>query len=172
MAWSPPTQPLCLDANGLATLEAVAARLIPQDNTAQRIDLASRLDKRLAEGEGKGWRYDALPPEREAMTRGISGVENAARLCFGTSFAALKGEDQDELLRSVQRGEAPPDAFRDLSQTRFFEDLLAALTELYFSHPHAQEEIGYIGFADEQGFHALGLNARDPIEDEASLAPL
>ena len=50
-----------------ALLEAVAARLLPQpDRPAAPIPLAPAIDQRLAEGRADGWRYDALPPDREA----------------------------------------------------------------------------------------------------------
>jgi hypothetical protein len=73
-------------------------------------------------------------------------------------------------LLAVQRNGAPGQTWKIVPAGRFFEELLAELTECYYSDPSAQEEIGYVGFADAHGWQALGLNeleAHEPrgIED-------
>ena len=164
--------PQCFDALSFATLAAICDRLIPQDDDARRIDLAAGLDAKLAQGIGDGWRYDALPADKEAMTRGVAGVDETARNQFGSGFIHLQPADQDAVLKAVQQGSAKGEIWATLPSPRFFEELLSQVTELYYSHPFAQERIGYIGMADAEGFHALDLNTRDPVEQEASLAPL
>nr|GFD48561.1 hypothetical protein [Tanacetum cinerariifolium] len=52
---------------------AVAARLFPQPDREVPIPLITAVDKRLAEGQSDGWRYDALPPDREAYRLGLGG---------------------------------------------------------------------------------------------------
>jgi hypothetical protein len=44
--------------------------------------------------------------------------------------------------------------------------MLAELTEYYYAHPLAQEEIGYVGMADAHGWTRLGLNELEPREPE------
>ena len=51
---------------------------------------------------------------------------------------------------------------------RFFEELLAELTENYYAHPLAQEEIGYVGMADLPKWVNIGLNEKDDREVAAS----
>ena len=54
---------------------------------------------------------------------------------------------------------------------RWFEEMLAELVECYYSHPLAQEDIGYVGMADAPGWPALGLDVLDPREPRPLARP-
>ncbi len=172
LAWSPPAEPKCFGPEDFAVLTAVCERLVPQPHPDRQVALAARLDERLAGGVGDGWRYDALPPDRIAIAQGIMGIDQTARALLHNGFCDLSPTEQDQVLCAVQQGSPPGEVWKTLDAKRFFEDLLAQVCELYYSHPYAQERIGYIGMADAQGFHALGLNRRDPVENEAYDAPV
>ena len=164
--------PLVLDDEALTTLRAVCDRLIPQADSDRRVDLAARLDQSLAEGAGDGWRFDDLPTDGVVVALGMKGVDQSAQARFSSSFAALSPDRQDAVLAAVQDGSAIGEIWRALSSKRVFEELLGQLATLYYAHPYAQEAIGFIGIADAGGFHALGLNVRDPIEEAVSDALL
>ena len=138
-----------------ALLEVVSARLISQPYG----NLAVQIDSRLAKGEGKGWRFDSLPPDGELYRLGLRGLEELAQSQHGSSFAALSALEMDALLGAVQRGEVSGGVWDALPATRFFEELLTELTELHYSHPLAQLEIGYTGFADAHGWQRVELNS-------------
>ena len=148
-------------------LRAVCARLIPQPDRSDPVDLAAALDERLAEGKCDGWRYAAMPADEVAYVRGLHGLDEQAHTRFGVHFAALDGTRQDEVLLMVQRGEVAGAAWEELPAHRFFEELLAELTECYYSDPQTQEEIGYVGMADAQGWQAIGLDQLAPHEPRA-----
>jgi hypothetical protein len=133
----------------------------------QPIDLAGPIDGRLAQGEGDGWRYDQMPPDGEAHRRGLQALDESARLLCDASFAELDDRRQDELLLLVQRDEVSGGLWETMQASRFFEELLAGATESYYSHPLAQEEIGYVGMADAHGWQAIGLNELEPWEPKA-----
>ena len=61
-------------------------------------------------------------------------------------------------------GDAPGATWQTLPAKRFFEELLAEAAENYYSHPLAQEEIGYVGMADLPAWERLGLNQLDDRE--------
>ena len=70
-------------------------------------------------------------------------------------FLKVGPEGQDECLRRVQaRGDTK----------RVFEELLAEVAEAAFTQPSALERIGYAGLADARGWHAIGLDEREPHE--------
>lgn len=141
-----------------ALLAAVAARLLPQpDRPDQPIALAPAIDQRLAEGRADGWRYDALPPDREAFRLGLGGIQEIAQALFQADFMALEPDQQDAVLHALATGNPPGPVWETLNAARFFEELLAELTETYYAHPLAQEEIGYDGFADLPGWTKIGL---------------
>lgn len=95
------------------------------------------------------------------------GLNESARAMFGMAFDELDASSQDEVLLAVQRNEAQGQTWKTVPAQRFFEELLAELTECYYSDPTAQEEIGYVGFADAHGWHALGLNELEAHEPRA-----
>lgn len=163
----PSYTPRCFDAQQFGTLRAACDRLIPQAHRADPIDLAAAIDERLTASEGNGWRYAALPPDADAFVQGIQGLDETARALFGQGFVALDDEQQDAVLTAVQRGEAHGTTWTNLSPTRFFEELLTELCECYYSDPLTQEEIGYVGMADGQGWQQIGLDQREAHEPEA-----
>ncbi|GAB3292425.1 gluconate 2-dehydrogenase subunit 3 family protein [Hymenobacter humi] len=161
-------EPRFLAPETYALLEAVAGRLFPQpDRSEQPISLAPAVDQRLADGRADGWRYDALPPDREALRMGLGGIQEIAQSLFQADFLALSPAQQDAALQTLADGNPPGTTWQTLDAGRFFEELLAELTETYYAHPLAQEEIGYVGMADLPSWTKIGLNEREAREPEA-----
>ncbi len=155
-----------------ALLAAVAACLIPQpDRPDQPIALAPAVDQRLAEGRADGWRYDALPPDREAFRLGLGGVRETAQALFRADFTQLSADQQGRVMQAICEGTPPGATWQTLPAGRFFEELLAELTETYYAHPLAQEEIGYVGMADLPGWTNIGLNEKDEREVNDGQSP-
>ncbi|RTQ47228.1 gluconate 2-dehydrogenase subunit 3 family protein [Hymenobacter gummosus] len=165
---APPYEPQFFDAETYRLLGAVCARLLPQPERAapDAIDLPAGIDERLASGKSDGWRYDVLPPDREAYRLGLGGIQQAAQTEFGQNFLALSPEQQNQVLAAVQAGTAPGDLWLKVDAPRFFEELLAEATILYYSHPLGQEEIGYAGMADLPAWTRIGLDEREEREPQ------
>jgi hypothetical protein len=168
---APVTHPRFFTPVEFATLQAACARLIPQEDRSPPIDLAGAIDTRLATAKGNGWRYATMPPDDVAFKRGLAGLDEAADALFGSPLTDLDGPSQDAVLAQVQGDKAPGDTWRSLPAGRFFEELLAEATEFYYAHPLAQEEIGYVGMADAQGWSAIGLGERQGHEPRPSFRP-
>ena len=166
------TTPRFLDRREFATLQAVCARLIPQPERERPVDIAGCLDDRLADGAGDGWRYVEMPLDRIAHQRGLRGFDETAQALHGGLFTDLDAESQDAVLRLVQAGKPPGATWRELPPSRFFEEFLAQVVDIYYAHPLAQEEIGYVGMADAHGWQAIGLDRRDLHEPVAGLRPV
>lgn len=114
----------------VAIIEAAAARLIPSDDLgpgATEAGVVYFIDRQLfAERHPyygyRGWRYGLGPfqagettqgdqsalPMSERFRLGILGMEAHARRAFGDSFVALSPEDQDQVLRDMENGDAEP----------------------------------------------------------------
>lgn len=146
-----------------ATLRAAAARLVPAPAGIDT-DLAGALDRRLAAGEGRGWRYDVLPADGDAHAAGLAALDATAQATVGTGFAPATLDRQDALLAAVQRGAAP--AWSGPDQRRWFELLLVDLTELHVAHPAVQDAMGIAASADAPGWTRIGLGEREPREPE------
>ena len=161
----PAASPRVLDPAAFGLLRAVCARLVPQ--AEGEVDVAGAIDAKLA-GSGDGWRYDVLPSDTEALRWGLHSIARTAEDAFGAAFHRLSGEQKDDVLGRVQRGEAPDPAWAGTPARRFFEDLIAAAAEAYYAHPLAQSRIGYLGFADAGGWHRIGLDEAEPPEPAAA----
>lgn len=147
-------------------LVAVAARLFPQPERPVPIPLAPAVDERLLQGKSDGWRYDALPPDRETYRLGLGGIEQIAQALFQTDFEQLAPAQQDAVIEALAAGNPPGDVWQTLPASRFFEEMLAELTENYYSHPWAQDEIGYVGYADLPSWTKIGLNEKEAREQQ------
>ena len=151
--------PSFFEIKAFETLTAVVARLFNLDPAFSHI-LATQLDRQLTEGEGRGdgWRYDLLPSDQETHRQGLIGLDESANLLFRANFISLDEGRQAEVLKKVQTGDAPGAVWHNLDPRRYFEELLARLTECYYADPLALERIGYVGMADRYGWQKLGLN--------------
>ncbi|HEX8737570.1 MAG TPA: GMC family oxidoreductase [Pyrinomonadaceae bacterium] len=155
--------PRFFEAQDYSTLLAVCAVLAPTETVPSRF-VPSEIDKRLADGQGNGWRYAKMPPDTEAFRRWLRGLNEIARQKFNLDFAILETERQNEILQLVRRGEIRALVWQDFDCKLFLEELLVECAEIFYSHPLAQEEIGYVGFADARGWQKIGLNQHDAIE--------
>ncbi len=158
--------PLFFDAEAFDTLRAICMRLIPQPEEHRTVDLAGWLDSVLAGGKGNGWRYDKMPDDGKAFTIGLNGINETAASVFGRHFHLLAANEQDEVLSLVQTGKVSDPVWQVMPAHLFFEELLAALVEQYYSHPFAKEDIGEVAMADAKGWKKIGLNEREAHEPE------
>ena len=172
----PAYAPQALDPVELAILRAACGRVLPEI----AVDLAARLDARLASGAGDGWRFVALPPDPEAYRAGLRTLDAASRAAHGRPFVALEARDQDALLTLAERADlAVPDSLGgrlDGDRMRFwFEDLRADAVRLWLAHPAALARVGFSGIgaggdrpgpiADGlPGFHEVGLDRAESWE--------
>lgn len=160
--------PQFFNAQEFAALRAICARLLRRSAITKRIGVAAGIDRRLGGGECDGWRYDQMPPDRTAYRLGLRGLDEVARELDDKLFVDLDGARQDEILRRLQTGEVRGATWQQVPPALFFEELLAEATEKFYSHPLAQDEIGYIGYADAPGWQRIGLNDLETREPRAS----
>lgn len=142
-------EPRTLAPEPFATLVALVDRLRPPYPRPTAREIALRIDRRLTDGTGDGWRYDALPPDPEAYAKGLAAL-------------AQEGPLDDGLIRRLQRGETT--AEWPVSPVRFLQDLLSEVVTYAYSQPEVQDAIGYVGYADAKGWHDIGLGQKEEWE--------
>ncbi len=126
------------------TVAALVAQILP--DCAGEAVLAGRILAGIADGAGDGWRFAALPPDREAWRRGLATLTKAAG-----GFAALHPDAQTRLLERVDGGEVGSTG--DITQLSpeqmvlWFEDVRAETVRVWMSLPATMAAIGYDGFA-------------------------
>ncbi|HYH86781.1 MAG TPA: gluconate 2-dehydrogenase subunit 3 family protein [Pyrinomonadaceae bacterium] len=152
------------------TLSAVVERLVPQPDRGEegRVPIVPWIDEKLYEDRRDGYRYEELPPQREAWRLGLAGIEESARALFdGKTFSDLDPLSQDVVLGHIERGSPPGETWERLSAARFFKDvLLITVVKTYYAHPLAWNEIGYSGPSSPRGHVRKWEGGVDPWEAE------
>lgn len=150
------------------TLDAVADRILPQPDRTHtgKIPIVPWIDEKLHEDTRDGYRYEEMPPQREAWRLGLRGINETATLLFKQQeFIALDPLSQDVVLTHVARGDPPGDTWRQLPAARFFRDLLCiTIAKIYYAHPLAWNEIGYNGPSSPRGHVRKSEGDVDPWE--------
>lgn len=124
-----------------ATLEAIAARLIPRDENgpgAVEAQAVRYIDRALA---------GALASSRDLYRSGLASTDGYARTSKGAAFAALPAADQDAVLRDMEANAAigfVPDA------ATFFNVVRTHTIQGTFSDPY------YGGNANFAGWDLIG----------------
>ena len=149
-------------------LQAICDRLLPQDDRddAHKIPIVPRIDERLYENSHDGYRYENMPPDREAYHLGIKAVDRIARHLHGCGFAELGPLEQDEIMRSLHDGKpaAAHEIWEKMPVHRFWMELMQDCVEAYYSHPWAWDEIGYGGPAYPRAYMRLERGEAEPWE--------
>lgn len=151
-------------------LKAICDRVLPQDDRdeAHKIPIVPQIDKRLHENSHDGYRYESMPPDREAFQLGIKAIEQIAQHEHGRSFLEIGPLEQDEILRSLHdcKPSAAHDIWERMSVDRFWMLLVSDCAEAYYSHPFAWDEIGFGGPAYPRAYMRLERGEAEPWEVE------
>jgi hypothetical protein len=160
-----PREPRFLSPALFVILDAVCQRILPQPRDRPPIPLASYVDSKLYENLQDGFRYAEMPEQGEAWRRGLLALDDAARSHYGEGFPKISGEQQDDILRRMERGELVGGALGDMPAKLFFEHrVIADIVPAYYAHPTSWNEIGFGGPASPRGYVRMGLERRDPWE--------
>ncbi|MBC7744209.1 MAG: gluconate 2-dehydrogenase subunit 3 family protein [Flavobacterium sp.] len=163
-------KPCFFDSPAFDLLSIVCDRLMAQDSENRIVNVALFIDERLKNKTSDGWRYNTMPPDEKMYLKGINGIEETANLSFKKPFSQLTISQQTEILGAIQKGTAEGAIWKEMESPLFFEELLTEVTEIFFSYPLVQEEIGFVGMADANGWVNIGLNGRDGIEPEVIIS--
>lgn len=157
-----------LDAEQLRVLTAAVDRILPQDDrpVAQRIPIVPWIDAKLYQDVLDGYRFEGMPPQREAWRLGLLGLnETATAFYHEASFANLRPDQQDEILMALDRGDAPGAVWQTMPSHIFFSSYLrAAVVKTYYAHPAAWDETGYNGPSSPRGHVRIWNDGVDPWE--------
>jgi gluconate 2-dehydrogenase gamma chain len=110
------------------TLEAVCDRIIPpdQDPGAAWGGAVNYIDIELV-GHFK--------KHQKAYRQGIAGVDETSRMLFGKEFTALPAGKQDEVLKALEKGEAPGEIWKKRSSKQFFALVVSHTMEGFYGDP-------------------------------------
>jgi hypothetical protein len=160
-----PRTPRFLSEHAFATVEAIAAQIVPQPANRPPVPVAALVDAKLLADSQDGYRMQDMPRERTAWQRGLTALDEEARAAHGAAFRALTMDRQHALLVQMQQGELKHDTWGGMPSAAFFKlRLLRDIVLAYWSHPTAWNEIGFGGPASPRGYVRMGYDERDPWE--------
>lgn len=158
------------NADQAATMQAIIDRMLPQDDRppARRIPILNTIDDRLHTGRIDGYRYENMPPDREAHLLGMEAIDRAAQKLHGKRFRELDQHSQDAILKCLHDGKPPveDEVWQRMPIKHFWMLLLQDCVEGYYAHPWAWDEIGYGGPAYPRGYMRLEGGKPEPWEKD------
>ena len=153
-----------------ALLQAVINRLLPQDDRVpeKRIPILEVIDERLYKNELIGFRFEDMPPDRDAYLLGLRAIDAMAQERFKMPFTALSTYPQELILKSLHDGKPDPAVamWKQMPVGRFWTLILEDCVTAYYAHPWAWDEIGYGGPAYPRGYMRLENGLPEPWETD------
>jgi Gluconate 2-dehydrogenase subunit 3 len=164
----PPPPQRFFSADEVPLLQAVIERVLPQDDRLpeRRIPILAEIDHRLFENRINGFRYEDMPPDREAYRLGLKAIDEMAHERFQAPFTGIDTFAQELLLKTLNEGKPDPmhRVWRRMPAHRFWALLLDDCIEAYYSHPWSWDEIGFGGPAYPRGYMRLEGGLPEPWE--------
>jgi hypothetical protein len=156
------------------TLRALCALIVPQPishSTPQArpahtvVPLAALVDRKIAAGQGDGYRNARLPPLQRAWRIGLAALDDESRHCYHAAFADIGERERIALVQAMEHGTLTRDAWQSMPSKLFFtQRVLHDLCTTFYSHPSAWSEIGFGGPANPRGYVRMVFDRRDPWE--------
>jgi hypothetical protein len=155
-------------AEELPVVTAVSERILPQDDRLPeyRIPIVNYIDERLFTNRIHGYRYEDMPPDREAYRLGLRAIDETARVITSSPFVDLGTLNQDLVLKSLHDGTklAAQEIWAKMSIERFWELLVGDCVAAYYAHPWAWDEVGFGGPAYPRAYTRLEGGLPEPWE--------
>jgi Gluconate 2-dehydrogenase subunit 3 len=152
----------------LSVMNAVCDRILPQDDRLpdSRIPIVNYIDERLFNNDISGYRFEDMPPDREAHRLGLKAIDETARVKHGMPFVSLEPLQQDSVLKSIHDGEklAAHEIWARMSIERYWQLLVQDCVAAYYAHPWAWDEIGFGGPAYPRAYTRLEGGLPEPWE--------
>jgi hypothetical protein len=168
------------DVAEVETLRAFADVVLAQDSEP-RIPVLEYVDEKLFLGERDGYRYFDMPDDDETWRRVARGLDEEARARGVDRFALLGMQDKLEVCHRFGNGELHGGVWGTINVERAWSLVLRYLTQAFYAHPWAWNEIGFGGPAYPRGYSRFGSPhlqsaereewegeeafAQDPVED-------
>ena len=149
-----------------ATVTAFCDCVMAQDRDA-KIPVANMVDQKLHEGKLDGFQFADMPDDRDTWRLVVRGLDEVARSIFSIdSFAACPLDVQHQICGRFANGELEGGVWGSLDQSNAWSVVMRGVTQQFYSHPWAWNEIGFGGLAYPRGYSRLGDAMREEWEGE------
>jgi gluconate 2-dehydrogenase gamma chain len=120
-------------------IDAVAEQIIPADQHAgaRAAGVVDFIDRQLA---------GVFHAHQVTYRNGIAGIQQTSQLMFGRAFEALEWPHQTDVLRSLERGDAPGVTWETESPQSFFELVRDHVMQGFYGSPRHGGNRGFASF--------------------------
>ena len=150
--------------------QVVFDHLLPQSDRGddRKIPILNFVDHRLDINQTQGYRFENMPPDRDAYTLGKRAIHEEAESRFQRGFIACSYYQQEAVLKAIHDGEplAAKEIWQKMLVHRFWQLIMGDAIEAYYSHPWAWDEIGFGGPAYPRAYMRLERGEAEPWEVE------
>jgi gluconate 2-dehydrogenase gamma chain len=117
-----------LSVDEARTLAAISDQIIPpdQDPGAAWAGVVNYIDRQLCGP------FENL---QQTYRRGIAGIDESGRSIYGEAFADLNAQQQIEVLRRLENGQAPGATWKQASSSQFFGLVVDHTMQGYYGDP-------------------------------------
>jgi len=117
-----------LSVDEARSLAAICDLIIPPDEDpgAAWAGVVNYIDRQLC---------GPLRHLRNSYRQGIAAVDTSSRALYGANFVALAGPRAIELLRLMEQGQAPREAWKQISSSEFFALLVDQTMQGFYGDP-------------------------------------
>ena len=143
------------DAAELATLTAFADLVLAQDSDPY-IPVMAFVDEKLFGGTLDGYRYFDMPDDPDVWRLVARGLDEEARRRGAARFALLGLETKLEVCHRFANGRLHGGVWETLNVSRAWSLVMRYLTQAFYAHPWAWNEIGFGGPAYPRGYARFG----------------
>lgn len=155
-----PAHPRFFREDEAEVVRALCDRLLAQDDEP-KVPVFEVIDRRLADGQGDGYRYEDMPEDPDAWRQSITCLEKDALAEAGVGFAAADRRCQRDIIERIRLCEG---SWHGLPAQRVFSLWMRDACAAFYAHPWAWNEIGFGGPAYPTGYKHLALDGREPWE--------
>jgi hypothetical protein len=137
------------------TLRAFCDVVMAQDGEP-RIPVLEHVDDKLHSGRRDGYRYYDLPEDDEVWRRVARGLDAEAQAKAFATFADAPVEAQIGIVHRFSQGRLHGGVWDTLNVSRAWTIVMRDVTQAFYAHPWAWNEIGFGGPAYPRGYAAFG----------------
>jgi len=137
------------------TLKAFCDVVTAQD-AEPRIPVLSYIDEKLQQGKRDGWQYFDLPDDDEVWRRIANGLDDEVQRGSPGAFASAQLKAQVEIVARFAKSDLHRGVWETLNVAQAFKVAMRYVTQAFYSHPWAWNEIGFGGPAYPRGYGAFG----------------
>ena len=146
-----------------ATLQRLCDLMTAQDREP-KIPVLNMIDAKLFAGELDGFRFAAMPDDRETWRRVAVGLDAAARQHAARDFVSASAQVADRVVQGFSDGALHGQIWDQLPARLAWKVVTRAVLSAFYSHPWAWNEIGFGGPAYPRGYSRFGVGQRESWE--------